>query len=417
LLSAAIAREKNETSGQVEAQPEGTERRSGRGATLDDAVFISRDATVSLFQSVLEEYLEERHSDTIAEPPPADDRRGGADELPAVTSRSLGLIGDDRRILGRFEATDVRWVNSLFAMAVRRARGRHAFNDAPAAPVAVGLRMRLVLVGDWASGLPRAQRVAAEMRKVLDEGLQAGIEQHIVHLGDTYYSGWPPEYKKRFLAYWPVDAAKADAIGSWSLNGNHDMYSGGDGYFEVLLADPRFKRQERSSFFSLRNEHWQVLGLDTAYDDHALRDPQPKWVRESTATGPPNTLLLSHHQLFSTDPEKGGPKLHAALADVLDEGKVTAWLWGHEHRCIVFDPYQGVRFAACVGHGGIPIYAAHDADDLPPSPAHYEYYGSIDTTLERWTRMGFSVLDFDGPSVVARFVDELGEEHYVEAIA
>ena len=30
---------------------------------------------------------------------------------------------------------------------------------------------------------------------------------------------------------------------SWALNGNHDMYSGGWGYFDHLLADERFSRQ------------------------------------------------------------------------------------------------------------------------------------------------------------------------------
>ena len=46
------------------------------------------------------------------------------------------------------------------------------------------------------------------------------------------------------LDLWPVTADQAGAgVTSWSLNGNHDMYSGGFGYFQTLLADPRFAAQ------------------------------------------------------------------------------------------------------------------------------------------------------------------------------
>jgi hypothetical protein len=269
-------------------------------------------------------------------------------------------------------------------MALRKAEGRREFNENPAPPVTVADRVRLVIVGDWGTGVPRAQQVAEQAAAVLDEGRRAGLEQHLVHLGDVYYSGWADEYRKRCLNYWPVDRGDADAIGSWSLNGNHDMYSGGDGYFDTLLADPRFERQQRSSWFSLENGAWKILGLDTAYDDHDLRDPQAGWVA-GQADGSKRVLLLSHHQLFSTDPDKGGPKLQQKLEPVLASGRVTSWFWGHEHRCVVYErAHGGVGLPCCVGHGGVPIYASHDEGDKPPAPAAYEYYGSMGGRVERW---------------------------------
>jgi hypothetical protein len=51
-----------------------------------------------------------------------------------------------------------------------------------------------------------------------------------------------------------VRADETGAFGSWSLNGNHDVYSGGHAYFDVLLRDPRVARQEQSSFFSFVNK-------------------------------------------------------------------------------------------------------------------------------------------------------------------
>ncbi len=56
-----------------------------------------------------------------------------------------------------------------------------------------------------------------------------------------YYSGLPNEVEQHVLTHWPVTAAQAAAgVTSWSLNGNHDMYSGGFGYYGTLLADSRF---------------------------------------------------------------------------------------------------------------------------------------------------------------------------------
>lgn len=415
-LAETLEREQAVTSGQVRSQPEGEQRRGDTGASLDDAVFISRDPSVCIFQSVLEHYLETQHADSLTSAGGDGGRRDGAAEVPPVTEVSLGLVDDDeRRLLGGFEPTDIRWVNCLFAMALRRAEGKHDFNESPAPPVTVANRVRIVVVGDWGSGLPRARRVAEQMRRVLDEGVRLGVEQHVIHLGDVYYAGWDDEYRKRFLPYWPVTSDEAGSIGSWSLNGNHDMYSGGDGYFGTLLAEPRFVRHQGSSWFSLENDDWKILALDTAYDDHALRDPQPDWVRDE-ADGSKRTLLLSHHQLFSTDPSKGGPKLQAVLADVLSSGAVTSWFWGHEHRCVTFDPHEGVQFASCVGHGGVPMYASHDENDRPPAPGRYEYYASFRSRLERWTLMGFAVLDIDGASAAIRYIDENGKQHHDERI-
>ncbi|MGI8449248.1 MAG: hypothetical protein ACR2MP_19125 [Streptosporangiaceae bacterium] len=56
-------------------------------------------------------------------------------------------------------------------------------------------------------------------------------------------------------------------------------------------------------------------------------------------------MLLNHHQLMAAyDPADLGPVLPAKLGPVLDSGRVAAWLWGHEHRCMAFKAAHGVRF-------------------------------------------------------------------------
>ncbi|MBV9358576.1 MAG: metallophosphoesterase, partial [Chloroflexi bacterium] len=181
--------------------------------------------------------------------------------------------------------------------------GRPQFPNAPAPPLPLARNARIVLVGDWGTGLPGASSVGRQMRNCIDEG--RGREQHVIHLGDVYYSGWREEYETRFLPYWPVDRNERDVL-CWALNGNHDMYSGGHGYFGFLLHDPRFRghwrgdpdRDAPSSYFSLEGDDWQVLGLDSAYADHDLAGSQQQWLAEKLQTGR-RTLLLSHHQPFS----------------------------------------------------------------------------------------------------------------------
>lgn len=296
-------------------------------------------------------------------------------------------------------------------MAWRRVRKRHDFVDRPAPPQALASNARVVLVADWGSGIKRAQRVGQEIRNVIEPDL-GRREQHVIHLGDVYYSGWKREYDKRFLAHWPVWSG--DPVGSWCLNANHDMFSGGHAYYEHLLKEPRFESQGGSSWFSLENDDWQLLGLDTAWDDHALKAPQPAWVADKLRDHRDRrTMLLSHHQLFSAYGHDG-PKLRTALSDVLDSGRITSWFWGHEHRCVLYEPgHGGVGWARLIGHGGIPEYARTEA--LVP-PATFQYTESFSTGLESWAVFGFAVLEFEGKHCSVRYINEFGDTYREEVI-
>ncbi len=100
----------------------------------------------------------------------------------------------------------------------------------------------------------------------MDEGCKQNREVHVIHLGDVYYAGLTDEYDRKMLAHWPMRADETAKFRSWCLNGNHDMYSGGYGYFERLLANPVFGSQRGFSCFSLENQNWMLIALDTSYD-------------------------------------------------------------------------------------------------------------------------------------------------------
>lgn len=381
----------------------------------DDPVFMPRDAEASVFQSALERFYEEERPDLVEERPPG---RGGRPEDALVTDRRLvGVAEPDgsQELFERFFKADVGWASVVWAKGMKLAKGKHPFNPEPAEPLAIGNRARVLLVGDWGSGIPRAAKVAREMRKVLEQGLAAGVEQHVIHLGDVYYSGFEWEYEKRFLPLWPVREGEASRITSWSLNANHDMYTGGHGYFGTLLADPRFGRQQRSSYFSLHNDHWKILGLDTGYADHDLHGPQAAWAARELGDGGRKGLLLSHHQLFDAEGDRSGAKLAARLDPLLRRGRVRSWFWGHEHECVLFAPHLGVEHARCVGHGGVPAYAKTGPRSNRVLYDYREDY--LQEMIERWALFGFAVLDFRGEEIEVRYVNENGEEHHRETIA
>jgi hypothetical protein len=70
-------------------------------------------------------------------------------------------------------------------------------------------------------------------------------------------------------------------------------------------------------------------------------------------------VLFSHQQPYSRL-DSQGPKLQAALKHLLDTRAITAWYWGHEHQCVIYDPHPTFgMIGRCLGNGGIPEPRLH----------------------------------------------------------
>jgi hypothetical protein len=269
---------------------------------------------------------------------------------------------------------------------------------------------RIVVVGDWGTGLLGARAVGVETDRRIEEGLRQGRQVHALHLGDVYYSGWQEEHRARFMPNWPARSTR-DGVASWALNGNHDMYSGGHGYFGYLLRDPRFGRQGGASHFCLENSRWQLLALDTAYAEEDLAGRQGDWVADKLRASDRRTMLLTHHQPFSAFDEVDPPLLQK-LAPAFGVRPLDAWIWGHEHRCCVYEPSLRpyVRFGSCIGHGGVPALVPQG-----PPPAgvrwHFDEY-ELHEGQDRWQLFGFAVLAFAGAAIDIRYYDQRGKLAY-----
>jgi Calcineurin-like phosphoesterase len=392
-------------------------QRRGEISPIEDFAYIPQDALASIVQSALEQGYRERE-------PESSERRAAnvapaEGELPPVTDEYVGgeppepaePAGEQRRIFGKFQVpTDVGWVSCKIAEALRHFRHRKPFVDAPAHRT-IGNRARLVVVGDWGTGIPRARRVGESMRDVLVAGIDEGLEQHAVHLGDVYYSGFHYEYRDRFLANWPVWPEEAELVGSWSLAGNHDLYSGGYGYFETLLADPRFRGHQNCSYFMLENDHWRIIGLDTGWEDGGLAGNQASWLEGVLPAEQKRTLLFSHHQGLSVYSDAPA-LLHKRIAPVLKKHPCDVWFWGHEHRCMAFHDSNYIGAGRCLGHGGVPEYQFHGQGDAP-APGSWEYRDVLQTTLglEPWGVFGFAVIELEDKKATVRYMNEFGNDH------
>lgn len=399
---------------------EAIQREENRVAKKEDqVVFFPRDPVLSLVQSSLQSYCEIKKPNEVLRKSEGI-RAAAVGEVP-ITDKELSgdlrelLAPEQEKLFSDFEKLDLGWANCTFAAGVRAWQGRHPFNKSAATPYVIGNNARIILVSDWASGLPRARKVADAIRLRLNDAEAANRDKHVIHLGDVYYSGWDTEYDANFLSCWPVD--KPERASSWSLNANHDMYSGGKGYFEHLLGDARFKAQEKSSFFSLENDGWQLLGMDTGYhtatfDPHDIYGDQHLWISHRLDSVDKTGILLSHHQPFSAF-EKGGEKMLEKLQGPLATGRVRGWFWGHEHRCTFYKESHGIQYPRCIGHGGIPFYL--DNDPIPQDKGViYEYREGFDDLFESWNYFGFVVLDFAGDLLKVRYINELNYEHKSE---
>ena len=215
------------------------------------------------------------------------------------------------------------------------------------------------IVADWATGEPEALEV---LRQVKNHNPQVAI-----HLGDIYYAGTEHEVENYFYQPWSkILEPENSGILSLALPGNHDLYSGGKPFYDLLdkLSILNGSDKKMASYFCLRNDNWQLIGLDTALHDRLgagatyLEDSEVEWLIEKIEnSGGRRTILLSHHQLFSADDQFDGKsyneKLYNQLFPILP--KIDLWHWGHEHNLVIFDEYLHLKRGRCIGGSAFPV--------------------------------------------------------------
>lgn len=250
--------------------------------------------------------------------------------------------------------------------------------------------LRIAVAADWATGTIESAKVA--------ENIRSAKPHYSLHLGDIYFMGEKSQVEENCLGQctsrfdgvvWPVESTR----GSFALMGNHEMYSGGHGYFDKFLPhlglfDPRggVADPQSASFFCLDADRWIIFGLDTGYHSGGVPilsfvplvrsipflnvdahfDPKMlKWLRHTIDARQPEVirnkgiLLLTHHQPISAFEMAFQKQVRQLKKLKFLEGREFVWLYGHEHRLTIYNLQHFGRslraYPRCIGHGGMPV--------------------------------------------------------------
>jgi hypothetical protein len=298
------------------------------------------------------------------------------------------------------------------------------------------------IAGDWGSGTDEAQTAA--------DGIKTFDPDYTIHIGDIYFVGdhnstltnclgtIPDGYTYPYSPVkWPWGTK-----GSFALNGNHEMYAKGAGYFEDFLptlgpiGPDGSNAGQKTSFFALVFEKWIIVAVDTGYNSTGvpffgtlsassipfvrwfqyhftnpsckLEDALVVWLREyvKPLLGDRSVVFMSHHQYFTEFPgEFNYPRPAEQIFSALGV-KDAVWLWGHEHRFAGYKYYgtTGIQcHGRCVGNGGMPISVL---DTVPAKSSKLLFYDNRTyNAQEKFGWNGYAKLTIAGDLLTIKYFD------------
>jgi hypothetical protein len=264
------------------------------------------------------------------------------------------------------------------------------------------------VAADWGTGTDEAKRVA--------DTIKFSIPDYTIHLGDVYYVGDEKEIKENFMGikvsdFDPVEWPKGSK-GTLAIPGNHEMYANGSGFYDTLLP----WINQPVSYFQLTNDYWMILGLDTAYNSTGLGascempDQLMHWLDGlHLSTEKRRIVVLTHHNPLSAF-DTSYPKIAAQLSGLIKQPWPLLWLWGHEHRMAIYEPWNvaGLNIlGSCIGHGGMPFELKKPRNGMP----HVQFTDTRKYPNDEGLDVGyngFAEFAFENESLEIRYKDLYG---------
>jgi len=214
--------------------------------------------------------------------------------------------------------------------------------------------VKVALFSDWGSGTVNAFNIL--------KSIASQNPDILIHMGDVYYSGTPEEYKNNYVD--PIKKYFANTCPNClilSMPGNHDLYSGGIGYYNAL---DEFVSNQKTSFFEIHNDYVQIQAFDTAHNDSKVNitnlmqgianetyveAEEMQWHIEKINDAVKNNrklIMLSHHPFIAFNDgltKKNGnfiptnERLYNQFKNTINN--MTVHFAGHLHNCILYEPY------------------------------------------------------------------------------
>jgi len=351
----------------------------------------------------------------------------------AVQTDKPGLMASDGSWVSesQYGALDPGWIVAFTKYFVTYFKGSFApFTQNPATVALKGAsssQVVIALVSDFGTGNYTGGPAASVMTAI--SNLKPKLD-YIIHLGDVYYYGSGEEEKSNLVQMWPTGYLGK----SFTLNSNHEMYSGAIGYYNAALTDTIFSAQTGTSYFALQYGGWTIVGLDSAYWSSSplimsgsieSSDGKPGAMAQTAflrglGLSPQNTIVLSHHNPITYDglalvTDDFGDNLWAQVTGALN-GAPAAWYWGHVHNGIVYpnpNSQLGNTYGRCVGHGALPFGNAWGLEaSATPAPKVQCYANTPNPNAPKpypWMMNGFAILTITSAGVVTEmFYDQDG---------
>ena len=285
-----------------------------------------------------------------------------------------GAVANDGTIFleTTYASLDPKWFEALVDYIFFKAykKGLATFKTSPINYTVTNQnKLSIAIVGDWGtgnyddSGFPSPSELVGKAISALKPDIT-------IHLGDVYYAGKSAEETSKLLNNFPEGK-----LASFTLNSNHEMYDGANGYFDTALTSPIFVKQQGTSYFAIIFNDWVIIGLDTVfYDtsslfmDGSLTDSnQLNFIKSLGIKPSQKVIIMSHHIGISCDGTTINTNLfnqiHTALGRYPDY-----WYYGHLHNGIIYNDssvtanYTCLSGAhpqmRCIGHGAIPFGTA-----------------------------------------------------------
>jgi acid phosphatase type 7 len=168
-------------------------------------------------------------------------------------------------------------------------------------------------VGDAATPLPAARRLAATIRRARPDGF--------LYLGDVYEYGTATEFRRNYDPLYGSLAGITEAT-----PGNHEWANRFSGYYPYWRAK---KGLRQAPWSSVQVGGWELLRLNSEAA-HGPRSRQLRWLRRVLSAGGDCRIAFWHRPRFSAGLVHGDAPDMAPLWRAL-RGRAKAVLGGHEH--------------------------------------------------------------------------------------
>lgn len=304
---------------------------------------------------------------------------------------------------GKYELLDIGWAESLVHFIKNNSHTAPFVTNPFIMPI--DNQCNIAVFGDFGTGDYCKRKVGSTISNCI-KNLNP---DYAIHLGDIYYAATAQEVRENFLPFWPTAP-----LGNFTLNGNHEMYDGAKSYFNTVLKNEIFAKQQQNSYFALENDYWILACLDSSYfaektiemDYGKIDENQANFLRELVKKNKPIIIMTHHRPLALNGIDK--TDLFHQINDIAWK-YIKYWYYGHIHCAAVYKEMDGIKFRLS-GHAALPY-------GEPPLLKNNEkviWYEKTKIPNDDSIKVqnGFSFLRLDNEKIIEEFYGEDEKLHW-----